>query len=295
MMVSVATSLDVPIKLVFPGPKRGSMLGLGDVVLPGIMIALALRFDLYMFYLKKMRSSAMPASSTATDSKAASGSSVFLANKSYVEENRKPAYFSPTGLQGDRYWTAPSTLSLLPFPFTIFTSQSRQAGVPAEVLGGVFPKTYFYASIFGYITGMLVTLFVLNAYNHAQPALLYLVPGVLGSLWGTGLLRGEHKEMWHYTEDDGFFGGDDKSSKVEASKTTPEKMDLMSLEQLQALRAENETEEKLLATKIEAAKQKASSKKSKDQDHAHHIFVISLSKPRVGKKRKGVFVDGDGT
>ena len=53
LMVTVATSLDVPIKLVFPGPGRGSMLGLGDVVLPGIMIAIALRFDLYLHYLRK--------------------------------------------------------------------------------------------------------------------------------------------------------------------------------------------------------------------------------------------------
>lgn len=53
LMVTVATSLDVPIKLVFPGPGRGSMLGLGDVVLPGIMMALALRFDLYLHYLRK--------------------------------------------------------------------------------------------------------------------------------------------------------------------------------------------------------------------------------------------------
>jgi len=52
LMVTVATSLDVPIKLVFPGPGRGSMLGLGDVVLPGIMMALALRFDLYLHYLR---------------------------------------------------------------------------------------------------------------------------------------------------------------------------------------------------------------------------------------------------
>ena len=40
-MVTVATSLDVPIKLVFPGPVRSSILGLGDIVIPGIVIALA--------------------------------------------------------------------------------------------------------------------------------------------------------------------------------------------------------------------------------------------------------------
>lgn len=38
-------------------------------------------------------------------------------------------------------------------------------------------------------------------YNHGQPALLYLVPGVTGSLWLTGWVRGEIKDMWGYTED----------------------------------------------------------------------------------------------
>lgn len=51
-MVKVATSLDVPIKLLWPksmtfAAERGfTMLGLGDVVIPGIFIALALRYDL---------------------------------------------------------------------------------------------------------------------------------------------------------------------------------------------------------------------------------------------------------
>ncbi|KAF8210259.1 peptidase A22B, signal peptide peptidase [Mycena galopus ATCC 62051] len=51
VMVKVATSLDVPIKLLWPkslrfASERGfTMLGLGDVVVPGIFIALALRYD----------------------------------------------------------------------------------------------------------------------------------------------------------------------------------------------------------------------------------------------------------
>ena len=50
-MVNVATSLDVPIKLLWPKSlsftsERGfTMLGLGDVVIPGIYVALALRYD----------------------------------------------------------------------------------------------------------------------------------------------------------------------------------------------------------------------------------------------------------
>lgn len=50
-MMKVATSLDVPIKLLWPksmtfATERGfTMLGLGDVVIPGFFIALALRYD----------------------------------------------------------------------------------------------------------------------------------------------------------------------------------------------------------------------------------------------------------
>jgi len=51
VMVSVAKSFDAPIKLLFPKDLfaetlQFSMLGLGDIVIPGFLIALLLRFDL---------------------------------------------------------------------------------------------------------------------------------------------------------------------------------------------------------------------------------------------------------
>ena len=54
-MVTVAKSFDAPIKVLFPkdfienGPLRAeehAMLGLGDIVLPGVVIAMLLRFDM---------------------------------------------------------------------------------------------------------------------------------------------------------------------------------------------------------------------------------------------------------
>lgn len=48
-MVTVAKSFDVPIKLLFPyswDPEKFSMLGLGDIVIPGIFVALCLKFDM---------------------------------------------------------------------------------------------------------------------------------------------------------------------------------------------------------------------------------------------------------
>jgi len=47
--VSVAKNFDAPIKLLFPksvAQADFSMLGLGDIVIPGIMVAIVLRYDL---------------------------------------------------------------------------------------------------------------------------------------------------------------------------------------------------------------------------------------------------------
>lgn len=57
VMESVALNINVPAKLVFPRYASRktdviatSMLGLGDIVLPGVVIALCLRYDLYNFH-----------------------------------------------------------------------------------------------------------------------------------------------------------------------------------------------------------------------------------------------------
>ncbi|PIL36227.1 hypothetical protein GSI_01889 [Ganoderma sinense ZZ0214-1] len=53
VMVKVATTLDVPIKLLWPksllfsGERGFTMLGLGDIVIPGMFVATALRYDYY--------------------------------------------------------------------------------------------------------------------------------------------------------------------------------------------------------------------------------------------------------
>jgi len=58
VMVTVAKSFDAPIKLIFPKnifaeTLEFSMLGLGDIVIPGIFIALLLRFDVHRSANKK--------------------------------------------------------------------------------------------------------------------------------------------------------------------------------------------------------------------------------------------------
>lgn len=51
VMLTVAKSIDAPIKILFPTdwstePPKFSLLGLGDIVIPGIFMAMCLRYDI---------------------------------------------------------------------------------------------------------------------------------------------------------------------------------------------------------------------------------------------------------
>ncbi|OCL13913.1 intramembrane protease 2 [Glonium stellatum] len=197
MMVTVAKSLDIPIKLMFPRPSAPgadptklshAMLGLGDVVLPGIMIGLALRFDLYLFYLRKQTRSTLTLDVGGDPQNTVT----------------KAKYFSLSGRWSEHFWTHTWTGRPL---FSTSTSATQPHFT--------FPKTYFNASLIGYILGMLTTLAVMQIAGHAQPALLYLVPGVVGALWITAFFRGELNEMWNFSE---AVNDDEDPEKPEAIK-----------------------------------------------------------------------------
>lgn len=184
-MVTVATKLDIPIKLVFSGAGRFSMLGLGDIVLPGIFIALALRFDHWRYYLKKIQY--IPTELTTEVGKESSEETTTVTRTQY--RSVKAPYINLQGQWGTRFWT-----TTLRRPF------SASAAVPG-LAAAAFPKTYFYASMGGYALGMVLTLIMLMVFKQGQPALLYLVPCVAGAAWLTGAVRGELALMWKYTED----------------------------------------------------------------------------------------------
>ncbi|KAH9998450.1 signal peptide peptidase-domain-containing protein [Russula compacta] len=126
VMVSVATSLDLPIKILWPKSttfslENGSMmLGLGDIVVPGTFISLALRYD----------------------------------------------YF--------RYTRAQPT--------------------------GTFTKPYFTASLVAYVAGLATTMAVMQVFQAAQPALLYLSPACILSFVYTAWRRGELIDSWRWND-----------------------------------------------------------------------------------------------
>ena len=202
-MVTVATKLDVPIKLVFEGPTRASMLGLGDIVLPGIFIALCLRFDHYMHYHRqrklvpvelKTQTLASAAGDESQESKE-NGQEVISTTKETQRVVVKPEYVNPQGQWGDWSWST-RLRDLVPATFSSSTNRHHQNGATPALRAAAFPKTYFRAAMAGYLVAMLATLAMLLAFNHAQPALLYLVPGVVSAAWLTGAARRELRSMW---------------------------------------------------------------------------------------------------
>ncbi|CAK9134624.1 unnamed protein product [Ilex paraguariensis] len=115
VMVSVAKSFDAPIKLLFPtadSARPFSMLGLGDIVIPGIFVALALRFDV---------------------------------------------------------------------------SRGKES-------------QYFRSAFLGYTVGVVLTIVVMNWFQAAQPALLYIVPAVIGFLATHCIWNGEVKPLLEFDE-----------------------------------------------------------------------------------------------
>lgn len=180
-MITVAKKVDAPIKLVFQGANGMSLLGLGDIIVPGLLMGLALRFDLYRHYQKKIKLEEVHLTVSEPSGSVSKSEPDFL--------RVKAPYVNPQGQWGSRFWTT---------KFGTFSPVSRARSV---VDATAFPKPYFYAAMVGYLLGMLVTLTIMAVFEHGQPALLYLVPGVTGSLWITAIARGELKEFWDYTED----------------------------------------------------------------------------------------------
>lgn len=184
-MVTVATKLDVPIKLSFEAGARKSILGLGDIVIPGMLIGWALRLDLWLFYLRRVKYEATELELVERDE--ASGELVTRSETRHVQV--KARYAEAKAWWGEKLWTRGP----------LFLWRRRQ--LPADLAAAEFPKTYFYASMAGYALGMAATLAMLVVHERGQPALLYLVPGVLGALTATALARGEMGDVWAYTED----------------------------------------------------------------------------------------------
>ncbi|KAJ3495347.1 hypothetical protein NLG97_g3460 [Lecanicillium saksenae] len=266
-MVTVATTLDVPIKLQFKAANRQSILGLGDIVIPGMFIAWALRADLWMHYRRLVKYESTDLQIVEKDT---SGELVTRSETKHREI--KPSYVEVKGNWGDWFWTR--RLMYLCTP----------KDVPPSVAASSFKKTYFYASMVGYLLGMLATLAMLLVFKRGQPALLYLVPGVLGSTYVTAIARGELKVLWKYTEDGSLDTVDvvvdldaDGNPVKTIGKLENGVVDTTKGESKDVVDGKGADERGSTSSAKEKEDDKKSDKKKKGKNH--HVFLFSLEAP----------------
>ncbi|GLC40086.1 hypothetical protein PLESTF_000921800 [Pleodorina starrii] len=63
-----------------------------------------------------------------------------------------------------------------------------------------FRSKYFRSAFCGYVAGLVATIVVMNVFQAAQPALLYIVPGVLGAVLGHAWLAREFRAVFNFSE-----------------------------------------------------------------------------------------------
>lgn len=268
-MVTVATTLDVPIKLTFEAASRKSILGLGDIVIPGMVIGWALRLDLWIHYYRKIKYESTDLKIMEKDS---TSGEIITRSETKHREIKVP-YVDAKGNWGERIWTRQS-LGL-----------SGSESLPPDVAASKFSKTYFYASMVGYFLGMMVTLAMLLIFKHGQPALLYLVPGVLGSLLLTSLVRGEFKELWMYTEDGSLDTVDvvvDLDGNGKAVKTIGKLENGVVDTTKDDKKNDDEKEKEKKEEKKGEEEKKKSAEAGKTSRKGHKVFSISLEAPPEG-------------
>lgn len=140
-----------------------AMLGLGDIVIPGIFIALLLRYD---YRYAQTYFGARPGSIVPPPPPRGKGIA-----KYYFYLAR-----SQLGLpNGIKKWFV---------KWIVFCSKS-----------GGRSRAYFWASFIAYCLGLMLTIFVMHVFKHAQPALLYLVPACLSAPALVSVVKGELPQL----------------------------------------------------------------------------------------------------
>ena len=138
----------------------GNLLGLGDIVLPGLLIAFAARLDAAKRLLK-------------------------LCTEVYRAEVGGPMPRRPSGS------TIASSVEDNGNQEIENEKRSKMAATRQLLFGGYFgPLTIAYGF------GLAMAFLAVHLMQTGQPALLYLVPAVLGAMVILGKVKGELKELW---------------------------------------------------------------------------------------------------
>jgi minor histocompatibility antigen H13 len=203
VMLTVATSevIDAPTRLLYPraaGASSGeagnfpySLLGLGDVAVPGLLAGLTLRYDASRVTDMRTRAAAtfeaiegalrkLPRDS---DRRTMGDTAATAALRAYDDiADKEDARRDATTSDSESEWGGP---------------QARGALVSDAVMQ---QRRYFVPVMIAYVLGLGLA-FGANAMSgKGQPALMYLCPLTLGSVLLTALLRNELGRIWAFVD-----------------------------------------------------------------------------------------------
>jgi minor histocompatibility antigen H13 len=205
VMLKVATSemLTGPTRLLFPKIPGSmgeasffpfSLLGLGDIAIPGLLCCLALRYD----------------ASRSIDISArgeASWKAIMESIESLTGEESGDEIMTLTGSAAEAAYDRVADRELQQRNL----SQGRGQGTgdeddqaeaePLPVSGAImYNRLYFKSTMVAYVAGLLMAFVANDVTGLGQPALLYLVPSTLAAIVLVSLKRGEIGRLWRYRD-----------------------------------------------------------------------------------------------
>ena len=143
------------------------MLGLGDIVIPGIFVAILLRYDaLNGFRTRYFHRYGPSQTATSFTWQLAAASTPSLAR--------------PKDYMWSSFYTSFMTVRLSARKF--FWCGNDRILCPCSTFAG-------------YVLGLTTTIVVMNVFEAAQPALLYLVPAIISAAAIHSAVKGEFKEV----------------------------------------------------------------------------------------------------
>ena len=199
VMLKVATSdvLTGPTRLLFPKIPGGmgeasffpySLLGLGDIAIPGLLCCLALRYD----------------ASRSVDISArgeASWKAIMESIENLTGDESGEEIMALTGSAAEAAYDKIADRELEQRNLSQGTNGGDNQAEPLAVSSSVmYNRLYFKASMVAYVTGLLLAFVANDVTGLGQPALLYLVPCTLGAIMAVSLKRGEAGRLWQYRD-----------------------------------------------------------------------------------------------
>lgn len=188
-MSYVALNLNLPIKLICPSPPSCSLLGLGDMALPGFLICWAQQQD-----QKKMRDEIL---NTHSERRTKGNKPIGKQANDNEEGQRERIDRARADEQVHNYEGIEIQNESAVRNIANNSQDSIRRLGADQTKSQLSHKTgYFATSMICYGTALLLCLCALMIFKTGQPALLYISPLLISGITWRACTRGEMREIW---------------------------------------------------------------------------------------------------